>query len=328
MINVTNGELLKSNLTATTNPTISNDVTQGYEVGSPWVNTTTGQTFTCVDNTFGAAVWRNLPFGPATGDLADTYPAPSVAKASKSFALTGVLSPASFSTTQNNYSPTNLSTANTIRLTTSTDATITGLTGGAIGRLITLYNVGSFKISLTKQSTGSTAVNRFAIDNDVLLKPDTAVVLQYDATSSRWRVAGTGNAVPTLLPAPKFFKVTSDISTTSGSYVTMFSGSFTLASSELNLIVLFLANVTSSNANRRIETRTLINGVSVGGSSGAVDSSNLPFHIGFIGQVLGVVGNNTYELQWRVSGNTAYCRPATNPDDENASLAIWSSAAP
>lgn len=46
-----------NNFEATSNPTASNDLSQGYSVGSVWVNTTTGQAFTCTKNTAGAAVW-------------------------------------------------------------------------------------------------------------------------------------------------------------------------------------------------------------------------------------------------------------------------------
>lgn len=45
------------NFAATIDPTISNDNTQGYEIGSQWINVTTDATFTCVDITTGAAVW-------------------------------------------------------------------------------------------------------------------------------------------------------------------------------------------------------------------------------------------------------------------------------
>ena len=50
---------LKDNLSATTDPTTSNDDTQDYEVNSHWVNTTADRTFVCLDASTGAAIWSN-----------------------------------------------------------------------------------------------------------------------------------------------------------------------------------------------------------------------------------------------------------------------------
>jgi hypothetical protein len=47
-----------NNFTATTNPSVSNDNTQGYVVGSEWINTSTGVEYVCMATTTGAAVWR------------------------------------------------------------------------------------------------------------------------------------------------------------------------------------------------------------------------------------------------------------------------------
>ena len=44
---------------AVTAPSASNDTNQGYSVGSTWINTNTGTTYTCVDATSTAAVWKN-----------------------------------------------------------------------------------------------------------------------------------------------------------------------------------------------------------------------------------------------------------------------------
>lgn len=46
-----------NNFTATIDPTINDDSSDGYSVGSVWVNTSTDKAFTCVDATAGAAVW-------------------------------------------------------------------------------------------------------------------------------------------------------------------------------------------------------------------------------------------------------------------------------
>jgi len=38
-------------------PTVSNDITEGYSPGSVWINTATGDVFVNINNTTGAAVW-------------------------------------------------------------------------------------------------------------------------------------------------------------------------------------------------------------------------------------------------------------------------------
>ena len=45
------------NFNAITDPTINDDVSLGYSVGSRWINLATGYTYTCTDATLGAAVW-------------------------------------------------------------------------------------------------------------------------------------------------------------------------------------------------------------------------------------------------------------------------------
>jgi len=52
------GAFLNS-FTATTNPGTSNDVTQGYGVGSLWANTSSNTLFWCESNAAGAAVWNS-----------------------------------------------------------------------------------------------------------------------------------------------------------------------------------------------------------------------------------------------------------------------------
>jgi hypothetical protein len=45
------------NYTAVTNPTIGDDNTRGYSVGSTWVNTSTHSVYVCANATTNAAVW-------------------------------------------------------------------------------------------------------------------------------------------------------------------------------------------------------------------------------------------------------------------------------
>lgn len=49
-----------NNVTATTNPTSTNDTTQGYSRGSYWINTSTNFTYTATQVTANAAVWVQL----------------------------------------------------------------------------------------------------------------------------------------------------------------------------------------------------------------------------------------------------------------------------
>jgi hypothetical protein len=53
-----NVENLKVNLTAIVDPTNTNSISNGYSIGSRWINTTLDKEFVCLDNTSGAAIWK------------------------------------------------------------------------------------------------------------------------------------------------------------------------------------------------------------------------------------------------------------------------------
>lgn len=55
------------NLTATSDPTATDDVGDGYAAGSLWLNTTSGALFVCTDNTSSAAVWDQINSNSVTG---------------------------------------------------------------------------------------------------------------------------------------------------------------------------------------------------------------------------------------------------------------------
>jgi hypothetical protein len=136
--------------------------------------------------------------------------------------FTGDISPAQLTSNQNDYNPTGLSTASVIRLNgDSSLRSITGLAGGADGRILLLQNVGSNTIMLLNQNTSSTAANRFDFGgNDVPLFPDDLLTIQYDATDSRWRSEGPENHV---IPPARWgiyhfhdmFSLTSDVAVSS-----------------------------------------------------------------------------------------------------------------
>jgi hypothetical protein len=111
------------------------------------------------------------------------------------------ITPGALAADQNDYNPTGLSTASTLRLSaTGAARTITGLAGGGDGRILLLHNVGSLDLTLADESASSTAGNRFALNAAVTLAGDQSTLLQYDSTSSRWRViggVGAGSSSPT-----------------------------------------------------------------------------------------------------------------------------------
>ncbi len=106
--------------------------------------------------------------------------------------LGGVLTPVQITSNQNDYSPTDIQTATTLRLSSDASRNITGLGNGGPGRILILENIGSNNVVLKDESADSTAAYRFALAADFTLAPDMAVMVKYDYTSSRWRIVGDG----------------------------------------------------------------------------------------------------------------------------------------
>jgi len=63
-----------NNFAAVTTPVAANDSTQGYSIGSVWVDTVTDQSYTLVDDTAGAAVWTQTTGGGSAGSVAAAVP--------------------------------------------------------------------------------------------------------------------------------------------------------------------------------------------------------------------------------------------------------------
>ena len=57
----------KANTTAITDPTVTDDITAGYEIGSIWVNTVSDTVFIATDVTATAAVWSQVGSGDVSG---------------------------------------------------------------------------------------------------------------------------------------------------------------------------------------------------------------------------------------------------------------------
>lgn len=102
--------------------------------------------------------------------------------------LTGVISPSTISADQNDYAPTGFATCSSMRLVTDASRTLTGLAGGAAGRIVLLLNVGSENLVLSNQNASSSAANRFDLNQTTITIPkDCGCFLMYDGVDSRWR---------------------------------------------------------------------------------------------------------------------------------------------
>lgn len=140
---------------------------------------------------------------------------------SGAFGLVTAISPTAIGGAVDDYAPTSHATAAVIRLDLSADATISGLAGGAAGRIVTLVNIdGVFDVFLTHNAT-STAANRFSLPHSrgYRLRPGCAATFRYDATTSLWHlIGGTGKTQQTMIVAGAAFEPlteTSDFTNTS-----------------------------------------------------------------------------------------------------------------
>lgn len=263
-------------VTVASDPTVNDDSGDGYAVGDHWINTATGATFQLTDATLGAAVWkRHINRGDgAGGDLKGTYADPVVRRASEEFALAGVLTPALIGADQNDYNPAGLATATVLRLDASTPGfNITGLAGGAAGRVLVVYNIGSFPITLKNEDVSSTAANRFVGAFETQLQTNSVVFLQYDSTALRWRVNSGGAHVSGALgstwkfdsatvdadPGQKFFRLNN---ATQGSSTFMYVDDIAVSGVDMRTILLALKSgdriyVQQSNDSTRYHLFTL-----------------------------------------------------------------------
>jgi hypothetical protein len=100
-----------------------------------------------------------------------------------------VISPAQITATQNDYAPTGWADATLVRLDGNSGfQKITGFSAETSGEIKTLTNIGSFCLYLAPEHTGSTAANRIAHQEEVIIWPGASCQIYYDGTSSRWRV--------------------------------------------------------------------------------------------------------------------------------------------
>lgn len=101
-------------------------------------------------------------------------------------------SPASLSTSQNNYVPGNY---DVLRINATANINITGFANGKKGRFLEIINVGTGRISFPDESTSSIAINRISTpyDQTITILPNARARFYYDSTTERWTVSDLPN---------------------------------------------------------------------------------------------------------------------------------------
>lgn len=149
----------------------------------------------------------DLPSAVVLDTDSNTYSATTVqtlagVNIDEELALRGDISPSQITADQDNYNPAGLADATAIRLSTDASHNMTGLQGGADGRIIIIHNIGSTNLVLKDENASSSGANRFALNADITIGADQSLPLQYDSTSTRWRALGgigTGGGTNALL---------------------------------------------------------------------------------------------------------------------------------
>lgn len=145
----------------------------------------------------------------------------------RGLSLTGVIAPSQITSNQSDYNPTGMASASVLNLSSDASRTMSGLAGGAEGRVVAMLNTGSQTITLLNESASSSAANRFALGSDVAIGAKRAALLRYDGTASRWiAIARPAPVARELLIAARTYYVRADGSNSNDGLANTSGGAF------------------------------------------------------------------------------------------------------
>ena len=274
----------KSNVTATSNPTVADDVAAGYAPGSIWINTSTNRVFVCVNNTSSAAVWLEAVGQTATSitpETTNTVDIGSTSKKYKDLYLSGnALIGGTLNVTGNagfaNLAATGTTTITSVDLNSGViDNTVIGNTTAVAGSFTTLSATGTTTLATVD-------INGGAIDGTTIGASTPAAITGTTITSTGLATLATvdvngGNIDAAVIGAS---------TAAAGSFTTVStSGQATLATVDIN----------GGN----------IDGTIVGATTpAAVTGTTITATSGFVGDVTGdITGNITGNISGVITGS-------------------------
>jgi hypothetical protein len=101
------------------------------------------------------------------------------------FFITGVLGIALAAGITNDWAP-SLVGISRLRAALAGDAELRGLVGGTDGRVIIITNNSAFFLTIAAEGLTSAAANRFGINGDLFVTPNSSAMFMYDGTINRW----------------------------------------------------------------------------------------------------------------------------------------------
>lgn len=113
----------------------------------------------------------------------------------RGLALTGVVAPEQILANQNDYSPAGLAAAGVLQISSDAARSLSGLGGGAEGRVMVVINVGGAPLTLLDDNAASLAANRFSLGGNLTLAAKQSALLRYDGTAARWQPLAGGLAL-------------------------------------------------------------------------------------------------------------------------------------
>ena len=165
-------------------PSINNDETEGFSIGSMWHNKTQNKTWVCLGNTINSAIWKLITLTDNNGNV--VLPA--------GLQFSGGYSSAILSGNTNDLLINNLEQTSLIRIeTTGLNYNLTGIVvpNDTKASFFSIFNVGtSGNIIFKDNNRGSLDYNRFSLGIDVTVQPDEGLTIIYDPVSKKWRSPG------------------------------------------------------------------------------------------------------------------------------------------